>query len=77
MNETTKRMARLIDLSAVQATNTEADVRHCAELASRFRIISIHVLPCWTRFLSTLLPEQGRADVMIGGGRLSQWGPCH
>ncbi|PSH20449.1 deoxyribose-phosphate aldolase [Yersinia pseudotuberculosis] len=67
MNETTKRMARLIDLSAVQATNTEADVRHCAELASRFRIISIHVLPCWTRFLSTLLPEQGRADVMIGG----------
>ena len=67
MNETTKRMARLIDLSAVQATNTEADVRHCAELASHYHIISVHVLPCWTRFLSTLLPEQGRADVMIGG----------
>ncbi|WP_279025937.1 deoxyribose-phosphate aldolase [Gibbsiella quercinecans] len=67
MNNITQRMARLIDLSAVQATNTEADVRHCAALATRYRIISVHVLPCWTRFLSTLLPEQGRADVMIGG----------
>lgn len=67
MNETTRRMARLIDLSAVQATNTEEDVRHCAALASRYRIISVHVLPCWTRFLSTLLPERGQADVMIGG----------
>lgn len=67
MNETTRRMARLIDLSAVQATNTEQDVRHCAALASRYRIISVHVLPCWTRFLSTLLPERGQADVMIGG----------
>jgi len=67
MNNITQRMARLIDLSAVQATNTEADVRHCAALATHYRIISVHVLPCWTRFLSTLLPEQGRADVMIGG----------
>lgn len=67
MNETTRRFARLIDLSAVQATNTEADVRACAELASRYNIISVHVLPCWTRFLSTLLPAQGRGDVMIGG----------
>ncbi|SQA98800.1 Uncharacterised protein [Cedecea neteri] len=48
-------LPRLIDLSAVQATNTEADVRACAELASRYNIISVHVLPCWTRFLSTLL----------------------
>ncbi len=42
-------------------------MRHCAALASRYRIISVHVLPCWTRFLSTLLPERGQADVMIGG----------
>lgn len=33
MNETTRRFARLIDLSAVQATSTEADIRACAELA--------------------------------------------
>lgn len=67
MNETSRRMARLIDLSAVQAISTETDIRHCAELASHYRIISVHVLPCWTRLLSTLLPEQGRTDVMIGG----------
>lgn len=60
MNETTHRFARLVDLSAVQATSTEADVRACAELATRYNIISVHVLPCWTRFLSTLLPQQGR-----------------
>ncbi len=67
MNKTTQRMARLIDISAVQASNTEADIRRCAELANQYRIISVHVLPSWTRFLSTLLPEQGRGDVMIGG----------
>jgi deoxyribose-phosphate aldolase len=67
MNKTTHRMARLIDISAVQASNTEADIRRCAELANQYRIISVHVLPSWTRFLSTLLPEQGRGDVMIGG----------
>jgi deoxyribose-phosphate aldolase len=50
MNETTRRFARLIDLSAVQATSTEADIRACAELATRYNIISVHVLPCWTRF---------------------------
>lgn len=67
MNETTHRFARLVDLSAVQATSTEADVRACAELAARYNIISVHVLPCWTRFLSTLLPQQGTGEVMIGG----------
>lgn len=60
MNETTHRFARLVDLSAVQATSTEADVRACAELAARYNIISVHVLPCWTRFLSTLLPQRVR-----------------
>lgn len=65
MNETTRRFARLVDLSAVQATSTEADVRACAELAARYNIISVHVLPCWTRFLSTLLPQQGTGEVMI------------
>ena len=63
MNETTRRFARLVDLSAVQATSTEADVRACAELAARYNIISVHVLPCWTRFLSTLLPQQGTGEV--------------
>lgn len=67
MNNITQRMARLIDLSAVQATNTEADVRHCAALATRYRLISVHVLPYWMRFLSTLLSEQGRANIMSGG----------
>ncbi|WP_058911477.1 deoxyribose-phosphate aldolase [Entomohabitans teleogrylli] len=67
MNETTRRFARLIDLSAVQATSSQEDVQACAALASRYNIISVHVLPCWTRFLSTLLPQQGRGEVMIGG----------
>lgn len=67
MNRITQQMARMIDLSAVQATNTEADIRQCAELAIRYNIIAIHVLPCWTRFLSTLLPQQGRGEIMIGG----------
>ncbi len=68
MNETTRRFARLVDLSAVQATSTEADVRACAELAARYNIISVHVLPCWTRFLSTLLPQQGTGEVIYRRG---------
>lgn len=67
MNANTTRLARMIDLSAVQATSNEEDVRLCAEIATKYRIISVHVLPCWTRFLSTLLPENGGGDIMIGG----------
>ncbi len=62
-----RRFARLIDLSAVQATSTEADIRACAELATRYNIISVHVLPCWTRFqYATAATGTGRY-VMIGG----------
>lgn len=67
MNETTRRFARMIDLSAVQASNTESDVRACALLATKYNIKAVHVLPAWVRFLGSLLPDQGQGDVMIGG----------
>ncbi len=67
MNETTRRFARLVDLSAVQATSTEADVRACAELAARYNIISVHVLPCWTRFIRQAGCAQRRTRLIRKG----------
>ena len=32
----------------------------CAELAARYNIISVHVLPCWTRFLVRCCRSRGR-----------------
>lgn len=65
MNRVCRNMARLIDLSAVQAQNTEQDILACAELAKQYNIISIHVLPNWTSFLREEL--EGYPEVMIGG----------
>ena len=58
------RFARLIDLSAVQAVNSERDVREIAAYALERKIIAVHVLPCWVPLLRDLLPKGG--PTMVG-----------
>ncbi|MDG3085348.1 deoxyribose-phosphate aldolase [Vibrio hannami] len=65
MNNVCKNLARMIDLSAVQAQNTKEDILACAEVAKKYNIISIHVLPNWTSFLREQIKDY--PEILIGG----------
>ncbi len=60
-----KDIARLIDISTVQAQHGEAEIRELVGYAKEYSFIAVHVLPCWTKFLSTLLSD--RDDILVGG----------
>jgi deoxyribose-phosphate aldolase len=57
-------LARLIDISAVQAPHGEAEIRQMVRAAREYHFIAIHVLPCWVPFLRAELA--GAPDVLIG-----------
>ena len=56
-------LAAMIDVSAVQAFNTEQDVRELAESAARAGFIMAHALPHYVPLLRSLLPRGGRTMV--------------
>jgi deoxyribose-phosphate aldolase len=58
-------LAQLIDISAVQASHTEADVRDVAAVALAEGFIAVHALPNFTALLAQLLPRE--SGVLIGG----------
>ena len=58
-------LAAMIDVSAVQAFNTEQDVRQLAEIATRAGFFMAHALPHHVPLLRSLLPPGGRT--MVGG----------
>ena len=60
-----KDIARLIDISTVQAQHGEAEIRELVGYAKEYSFIAVHALPCWTKFLSELLSDQD--DVLVGG----------
>ena len=53
----------MIDVSAVQAFNTEQDVRELAGIAARTGFIMAHALPHYVPLLRSLLPRGGRTMV--------------
>lgn len=57
-------VARMIDVSAVQAFHTEDALRKLVDVAQANDFIAVHSLPCWTRLLSQLLVH--RPDIMVG-----------
>lgn len=59
-----RELARMIDVSAVQAYHGERDVRYVAEIARKNDFIAVHSLPAWTALLSRLLRD--RPDIMVG-----------
>lgn len=57
MQVSASEIARMVDVSAVQARCGEPDVRELARQASRHRFMAAHVLPCWVPLLRELLGE--------------------
>ncbi|MCX5478606.1 deoxyribose-phosphate aldolase [Kaistia geumhonensis] len=55
----------MIDISAVQAFHTEADVRSLADLAVAQGFVAAHALPNFVPLLRSLIPEGGRT--LVGG----------
>ena len=61
----TRDLAAMIDISAVQAFHTEADIRSLAAIATEMGFIAAHALPNFVPLLRDLVPRGGRT--MIGG----------
>ena len=64
MKLTAREVARLIDISAVQAPHGEAEIRECVRNAKEFHFIAVHALPCWVTLLKELLSES--PDILVG-----------
>ncbi len=58
MNFTLQEVARMIDLSAVRADVTEAEVRAMVEMAMRYQCVCVTTLPCYTPLTRKLLTEE-------------------
>ena len=64
MKLTARDVAKLIDISAVQAPHGAAEIRNLVDNAREFHFMAVHVLPCWVTFLKELL--SGSPDILIG-----------
>ena len=62
---TPRDLARMIDISAVQAFHTESDLRELVDVAAENGFIAVHALPHWTKTLAGLLRQT--PDVLVGG----------
>lgn len=60
-----QEIPRHIDVSALKADTTEADIRELVEAALRYRFIAVFALPCWVSFIGDLL--SGSNGIGIGG----------
>ena len=60
---TAVELAAMIDVSAVQAFNSEQDVRELAEIAVRRGFIMAHALPHFVPLLRSLIPRGGQTKV--------------
>ena len=58
-------IARMIDISAVRADSTFAEVCRVAEAAKKYSFICAFALPCFTEELVGMLRD--REDIMVGG----------
>lgn len=56
--------ARLIDISAVQAYHGKKEIDELVSFAKKYRFISVHTLPSWTRYLSKALSDS--PDILVG-----------
>ena len=62
---TPQQIARMIDVSCVQAESTEQEIRAAAELAKKYDCVCVIVLPAHTPLAIELLAD--RADILVGG----------
>jgi deoxyribose-phosphate aldolase len=61
---TPESLARLIDISAVQAQHGAREIQEMVRRAREHRFVAVHVLPAWVGFLKAQL--QGEKDILVG-----------
>lgn len=62
---TATQLAQMIDISAVQAFHTRADLEALVEIAKEYKFAAVHALPNWTSTLAGMLSDT--PDVLVGG----------
>lgn len=62
---TSRALAQMIDISAVQAFHAEADIRALATIATEQAFIAAHALPHFAPLLRSLIPRGG--PTLLGG----------
>jgi deoxyribose-phosphate aldolase len=65
MDFTQQQVARMIDLSAVRADTTEAEVRATVDMAIKYQCICVTTLPCYTALVRELLA--GQPGIRVSG----------
>lgn len=65
MELTAKEIAKMMDLSCVQANNTLEEIKLAAETAKKYDCICIFALPAHTPYLIDLIKD--RPDILVGG----------
>ena len=63
MDFTLEQVARMVDLSAVRADMTEAEVRATVNIARRYQCICVTALPCYTPLVKELLADEPEIHV--------------
>lgn len=61
---TSSELARMIDISAVQAFHGKKEIDEMVLAAKKYRFISVHTLPAWTAYLSNALADN--PDILPG-----------
>ncbi len=59
-----EKLARMIDISAVQAFHGKKEIDELIEYAIEYNFISVHTLPSWTSYLSERLMNY--PDILVG-----------
>ena len=59
------QICRMLDLSAVQANNSEADTRELAEHARKYQVAAVYALPSFTPLMAELVADE--PDIAVGG----------
>jgi deoxyribose-phosphate aldolase len=62
---TARKLARMIDISAVQAWHGESQIRELVKAARQYRFAAVHGLPNWTSLIADLLKDD--PDILVGG----------
>jgi len=64
MTLTSRDVAQLIDISAVQAPHGAAEICAVVDSAKKYHFIAVHVLPCWVTYLKGLLADE--PGILVG-----------
>ena len=65
MEPNARRIAGMIDISAVQASHGIAEITEMVDNAKKYGFISIHTLPCWVGDVRRLIPDN--SGILVGG----------